>query len=267
MGATRAGLDAVRQALHIGALSFATNFSLPMAFSSSIVITGGFGALGSAIGTAAAEAGARVCLIGHGAAPATGADLPANVLCMGGVDLTDPHAANAALQQAAQALGGLDALVNVAGGFQWQTVGGDAFDAWDRMYSMNLKTAVVATRAALPWLRARASARIVNVGAMAALSATAGMGAYAASKAGVLKLTEALAAELADEGINVNAVLPSIIDTPQNRRDMPDADTRNWVRAQDLARVVLFFLGPDSAAVTGAALPVTLGPRAEKFSG
>ena len=78
---------------------------------------------------------------------------------------------------------------------------------------------------------------------------------------------EALAAELADEGINVNAVLPSIIDTPQNRRDMPDADTRNWVRPQDLARVVLFFLGPDSAAVTGAALPVTLGPRAEKFSG
>ncbi|RIX72548.1 solute carrier family 23 protein [Acidovorax cavernicola] len=98
--------------------------------------------------------------------------------------------------------------------------------------------------------------------ALAALSATAGMGAYAASKAGVIRLTEALAAELADDGINVNAVLPSIIDTPQNRRDMPDADTRNWVRAPDLARVVLFFLGPDSAAVTGAALPVTQGPRA-----
>jgi NAD(P)-dependent dehydrogenase (short-subunit alcohol dehydrogenase family) len=233
-----------------------------MALSSSIVITGGFGALGSAIGMAAAEAGARVCLIGHGAPPAA-ETLPANVLCIGAVDLTDTQAASAALQQAAGALGGIDALVNVAGGFQWQTVTGDAFDAWDRMYSMNLKTAVVATRAALPWLRARSAARIVNVGAMAALSATAGMGAYAASKAGVLKLTEALAAELADEGINVNAVLPSIIDTPQNRRDMPDADTRNWVRAQDLARVVLFFLGPDSAAVTGAALPVTLGPRGQ----
>lgn len=260
MGAARAGLDAGRQALHIEALSFATNFSLLMAFSSSIVITGGFGALGSAIGIAAAEAGARVCLVGHGAAPAADT-LPANMLCIGGVDLTDTQAANAALQQAAQTFGGVDALVNVAGGFQWQTTSGDAFDAWDRMYSMNLKTAVVASRAALPWLRLHPTARIVNVGAMAALSATAGMGAYAASKAGVIKLTEALAAELADEGINVNAVLPSIIDTPQNRRDMPDADTRNWVRAQDLARVVLFFLGPDSAAVTGAALPVTLGPR------
>lgn len=236
-----------------------------MAYTPSIVITGGFGALGSAIGLAAAEAGARVCLIGHGAAPSA-LQLPANVLCIGQVDLTDTAAASAALRQAAEALGGVDALVNVAGGFQWQTVTGDAFDAWDRMYSMNLKTAVVATRAALPWLRARAAAerpaaRIVNVGAMAALSAAAGMGAYAASKAGVIKLTEALAAELADEGINVNAVLPSIIDTPQNRRDMPDADTRNWVRAADLARVVLFFLGPDSAAVTGAALPVTQGSR------
>lgn len=231
-----------------------------MAFTSSIVITGGFGALGSAIGIAAAQAGARVCLIGHGAAAS--AALPANVLCIGGVDLTDTQAANAALEQAAQALGGIDALVNVAGGFQWQTITGDDFDAWDRMYAMNLKTAVVASRAALPWLRQRHAARIVNVGATAALSAAAGMGAYAASKAGVLKLTEALAAELADEGINVNAVLPSIIDTPQNRRDMPDADRRNWVRAEDLARVVLFFLGPDSAAVTGAALPVTRGARA-----
>ncbi|MOA51242.1 putative ketoacyl reductase [compost metagenome] len=87
------------------------------------------------------------------------------------------------------------------------------------------------------------------------------MGAYAASKAGVLKLTEALAAELADAGINVNAVLPSIIDTPQNRRDMPGADTSRWVRPADLAKVVLFFLGEDSAAVTGAALPVTVGAR------
>lgn len=226
--------------------------------SPSIVITGGFGALGSAIGLAAAGAGARVCLIGHGDAPEP-ALLPASVQCIGNVDLTDAAAARAVLEQAAGLLGGVDALVNVAGGFQWQTVTGDAFDAWDRMYAMNLKTAVLATGAALPWLRLRPNARIVNVGATAALSAAAGMGAYAASKAGVIKLTEALAAELADAGINVNAVLPSIIDTPQNRRDMPDADPRAWVRADDVARVVLFFLGPGAVAVTGAALPVTLG--------
>lgn len=228
--------------------------------SKTIVITGAFGVLGNAIACAAAQAGARVCLLGRAAAPGPDVAVPANALVIGNVDLTDPASANAALQRAADALGSVDALVNVAGGFQWQTVAGDAFDAWDRMFDMNLKTAVLATRAALPHLRQRPQARIVNVAATAALSATAGMGAYAASKAGVLRLTEALAAELADAGINVNAVLPSIIDTPQNRRDMPDADTSRWVRPADLAQVVLFFLGEQSAAVTGAALPVTAGP-------
>lgn len=227
--------------------------------SKNIVITGAFGVLGQAIASAAAQAGARVCLLGHGAAQAPAPD---KALVIANVDLTDPQSANAALQRAADELGGVDALVNVAGGFQWQTVEGDAFDAWERMFDMNLKTAVLATRAALPHLRARPQARIVNVAATAALHATAGMGAYAASKAGVLKLTEALAVELADAGINVNAVLPSIIDTPQNRRDMPGADTSGWVRPADLAQVVLFFLGQASAAVTGAALPVTVGARA-----
>lgn len=226
-----------------------------------VVITGGFGVLGQAIGCAAALAGARVCLIDRSSAPRADAATPVGALLIGDIDLTESESANAALQRAAGEFGAVDALVNVAGGFQWQTIEGDAFDAWDRMYAMNLKTAVLATRAALPYLRASSQGRIVNVGAMAALSATAGMGAYAASKAGVLKLTQALAAELADAQINVNAVLPSIIDTPQNRRDMPDADTSRWVCAADLAKVVLFFLGEDSAAVTGAALPVTVGPK------
>ena len=226
-----------------------------------VVITGGFGVLGLAIGTAAAQAGARVCLLDRASAPHADAIIPAHALLLGNTDLTQAEATNLALQRVADEFGGIDALVNVAGGFQWQTVEGNDFDAWERMYTMNLKTAVIATRAALPYLRASSQGRIVNVGAMAALSAAAGMGAYAAAKAGVLKLTEALAAELADAGINVNAVLPSIIDTPQNRRDMPDADTSRWVRAADLAKAVLFFLGEDSVAVTGAALPVTVGPK------
>lgn len=164
MGTTQAKLDAGAQALHIQAASFAANFCVLMA-TSSIVVTCGFGALGSAIGSAiggaAAEAGARECRIGHGAAPEA-ATLPANMLRLG-VDLTDTQAANAALQRAAQALCVIAALDHVAGGFQWQPATGDAFDAWDRMYSMNLKTAVVATRAALPWRRARGGARIFNV--------------------------------------------------------------------------------------------------------
>ena len=227
-----------------------------------IVVTGGFGVLGLAIGYAAAQAGARVCLIGHSHAPNKEARIAPHTLLLGDIDLCEPQAAKMALQRAADEFGGIDALVNVAGGFQWQTVEDHDYDAWERMYSMNLKTTVLATRAALPHLRARGQGRIVNVSAMAALSATAGMGAYAASKAGVLKLTEALATELTGTGINVNAVLPSIIDTPQNRRDMPDADTSRWVRAADLAKVVLFFLSTDSVAVTGAALPVTVGPHA-----
>lgn len=232
-----------------------------------VVITGGFGALGRAVAQAAIAAGARVCLIGHGPVAQATADttthppLPLEAPLLGGVDLTRPDAADNALAQAAQTLGGVDVLVNVAGGFQWQTLSDACWDAWDRMYAMNLQTTVLATRAALPHLRRSPRARIVNVAAMAALSAGAGMGAYAASKAGVLRFTEALAAELADAGINVNAILPSVIDTPHNRRDMPDADRRHWVRAADVARAVLLLLSDDALAITGAALPVTLGRR------
>ena len=125
------------------------------------------------------------------------------------------------------------------------------------LYAMNVKTAANASRAALPWLRKSAAGRIVNVGAMGAVKSAAGMGAYGASKAGVHRLTESLAEELKGEGITVNAVLPSIIDTPANRADMPDADFSAWVSPADLAKVMLFLASPDGRAVTGALLPVT----------
>ncbi|MEW6019792.1 MAG: SDR family oxidoreductase, partial [Pseudomonadota bacterium] len=124
-------------------------------------------------------------------------------------------------------------------------------------YAMNVKTAANASRAALPWLRRSAAGRIVNVGAMGAIKSAAGMGAYGASKAGVHRLTESLAEELKGEGITVNAILPSIIDTPANRADMPDADFSAWVSPADLAKVMLFLASPDARAVTGALLPVT----------
>ena len=112
------------------------------------------------------------------------------------------------------------------------------------------------SQAALPPLLVRGSGRIVNVGAIGALKGATGMGAYAASKAGVMRFTEALADELKDRGITVNAVLPSIIDTGQNRRDMPDADVSRWVSPAQLAEVILFLLGPGAAAITGALIPV-----------
>ncbi len=124
------------------------------------------------------------------------------------------------------------------------------------LFRINVQTAVNAARAALPALKASPAGRIVNVGALAAEKAAAGMGPYAASKAAVLRLTEALAEELKDTGITVNAVLPSIIDTAQNRADMPKADFSRWVAPVDLAEVMLFLASEKAKAVTGAMIAV-----------
>jgi len=126
---------------------------------------------------------------------------------------------------------------------------------WQRMYALNVATALNASRAAIPHLVASGSGRIINVGAMGALQAGSGMGAYAASKAGVHRLTEALATELKGR-ITVNAVLPSIIDTAANRASMPKADFAKWVTPKELADVILFLASDAASAVTGALLPV-----------
>ena len=152
----------------------------------------------------------------------------------------------------------MDALLNIAGGFVWQKVGGGDLAAWDRMYDLNLRTAVSACMAALPFLERSGSRTMVDVGALGAVKAGAGMGVYAASKAGIAKLTESLAEELKGR-VTVNAVLPSIIDTPANRADMPDADFGKWVRPAELAEAVLFLASKKSRAITGALLPVTGG--------
>lgn len=217
-----------------------------------IAVTGGHGVLGRAVVEAALADGIKVAVIDH----ARGLSAPAGVLELGGVDLTDPASARTAIDSVASRFGRLDALLNVAGGFVWQTID-DAEPAWARMFALNLTTTLNASRAALPHLKASPEGRIVNVGANAALKSAAGMGAYAASKAGVHRLTESLAEELKDTSVTVNAVLPSILDTDQNRADMPDADPAKWVRPADLARVMLFLASPDSRAITGALIPVT----------
>ncbi|WP_291520163.1 SDR family NAD(P)-dependent oxidoreductase [Acidovorax sp.] len=217
-----------------------------------IVVTGGVGTLGRAVGAVLAEQGARVVLLDR--APAQ--DVPGMVAVIGGVDLTDPEATRSALARARDQLNGLDGLVNVAGGFRWETLEAGSLESWDALYAMNLRSTVVACREALPHLLRAPAAGIVNVGALAAQKAGAGMGAYAASKAGVARLTEALAEELKDRGVRVNAVLPSILDTPANRADMPDADATRWVPPRSLAAVIAFLLSDDASAVTGACIPV-----------
>ncbi|MDZ4101461.1 MAG: SDR family NAD(P)-dependent oxidoreductase [Hydrogenophaga sp.] len=217
-----------------------------------IVVTGGVGTLGRAVGAVLAEQGARVVLLDR--APAQ--HVPGMVAVIGGVDLTDSEATRSALAQARDQLNGLDGLVNVAGGFRWETLEAGSLESWDALYAMNLRSTVVACREALPHLLRAPAAGIVNVGALAAQKAGAGMGAYAASKAGVARLTEALAEELKDRGVRVNAVLPSILDTPANRADMPDADATRWVPPRSLAAVIAFLLSDDASAVTGACIPV-----------
>jgi NAD(P)-dependent dehydrogenase (short-subunit alcohol dehydrogenase family) len=217
-----------------------------------IAVTGGHGVLGRAVVEAALADGLKVAVIDH----ATGQSAPEGVLELGGIDLTDPASATQAIDAVASHFGRLDALLNIAGGFVWQTTE-DPEPAWARLFALNLTTALNASRAALPHLKASPEGRIVNVGANAALKSAAGMGAYAASKAGVHRLTESLGEELKETSVTVNAVLPSILDTDQNRKDMPDADPAKWVAPSDLARVMLFLASPDSRAITGALIPVT----------
>src|SRR6185437_2302410 len=216
-----------------------------------IAVTGAFGALGAATVQAALGAGARVVAIDRTAAPSGGLG---DATCLGGVDLADPRAAKEALAAAAQSLGGLDALVNIAGTFRYETLADGSVDTWDLLYRINLRTAVAASQAALAHLPR--GGRIVNIGANAALKAGAGMGAYTASKSGVMRFTEALAEELKPRDITVNAVLPSTLDTPANRADMPKADFSRWVAPGDLAGVIMFLLSPQASVITGALIPV-----------
>lgn len=229
-----------------------------MAEASTVVITGAFGALGVAIARRFARGdGVRVGLLGHGLVPEWAAqEFGTPHVLLGRVDLTVQDAADAAMRTVAAATGGFQVLVNVAGGFRWETLADGDVATWELMFAMNLKTAVVASKAALPYLTAAGGGRIVNIGAGAAARAGAGMGAYAASKAGVERLTEALAAELKDRNVTVNAVLPGIIDTPANRASMPDADVTRWVEPEAVADVVAFLASGAARAVTGAAVRV-----------
>lgn len=217
-----------------------------------VVVTGAFGQLGRAVTRELLAQGAQVALldVATGEAPQGAAAWK--------VDLTSLPDTARVLEAAAQRFGRVDALVNVAGGFRWQTLEqSEDLGEWSTLFAMNLQTCVTASKAVLPHLRRSGAGRIVNIGAMGAVKGASGMGAYAASKAGVMRFTEALADEVKLQGINVNAVLPSIIDTPQNRADMPKANFDRWVKAEEIARVIAFLLSDGAAAVTGALVPVT----------
>ena len=217
-----------------------------------VVVTGASGALGNVVAISALAKGACVACVDHTASQVAATS---SRLELGGVDLTDAAQAHKAIEAAAAHFGKLDALINIAGGFAFETIAEGDPKTWQRMYALNVLTALNASRSAIPHLVASGSGRIVNVGAMGALHAGSGMGAYAASKAGVHRLTEALAAEWKGR-ITVNAVLPSTIDTAANRASMPTADFAKWVTPEELANVILFLASDAASAVTGALLPV-----------
>ena len=209
------------------------------------VVTGSAGAVGRVVAAAFHDAGAIVTgidIVEH--------DAPYRTLV---ADLIDPEGARAAVSE----IGDIDILANIAGGFTMgDTIAETSDDTWDFMMNLNARTVLNMTRAAVPGMVARRSGKIVNVGARAALRGAAAMGAYVASKSVVIRLTETLADELKSQNVNVNCILPSIIDTPTNRADMPRAKFEAWVAPQDIAAVVLFLASSAAKAIHGASIPV-----------
>lgn len=224
-----------------------------------VAITGAAGNLGRAVAGRFAAEGASLLLLDREAAAlaALAAELPGDHAGIA-VDLLDAAAVHSAVDDAAGRLGAVDVACALAGGF---AMGPKAHETpaaeWERMHRLNVGTLVNLLAAVTPGMIARRSGRIVTVGAHAALKGVAGMAAYCASKSGVMRVTEGAAAELRALGINVNCVLPSILDTPANRAAMPKADPAHWVALDDLAAVIAFLASDDARAIHGALLPVT----------
>ncbi len=173
-------------------------------------------------------------------------------------DLLDPKSVQAAVDQALGRFNSIDVLCNIAGGFRMGSPVHETTDKdWDFMFNVNARTMLNMSRAVVPVMLKSGGGKIVNIGAFAAQKGAAQMGAYVASKSAVIRLTETMAAELREKNINVNCVLPTIIDTPENRKAMPDADPKRWVAPEDLAQVIVFLASDAARAIHGAALPVT----------
>ena len=223
-----------------------------------VLVTGAAGNLGRAVAAAFEAAGDTLLLVDRsreGLAAAFGEEtarrhfVPANLL--------DAASVEVAVQAQLQRHGRIDALCNLAGGFRMgEAVHETTAGTWDLLFDLNARSVVHMARAVVPAMLKQGRGFIVNVGANAAQHGAARMGSYLASKSVVMRLTETMAAELREQGINVNGVLPSTIDTPENRAAMPDVDPARWVAPADLAAVILFLSSDAARAVHGALVPV-----------
>ena len=221
------------------------------------LITGAAGNLGRAVASAFASAGASLLLVDRedqALRSAYGSGDGRKLLVR--ADLLDAASLAQAIPPGRFAV--IDVLCNIAGGFRMgPAVHETPEDLWGLMLDLNAKSVINTARAIVPRMIAAGHGKIVNIAALAGLGGKANMGAYSASKSAVIRLTESMSAELRDKGINVNCVLPSIIDTPQNRADMPKADPLRWVGPDALAEVILFLASDAARAIHGAAIPVT----------
>jgi len=218
-----------------------------------VMITGAAGNLGGAVAAAFAALGARLVLVDRQRAGLQEDDKTLFVQA----DLLDAASVRQAVDQAIARFGRIDVLCNLAGGFRMgpavhETPAAD----WDFLLDLNARTVLNTARAVVPVMLEAGGGKIVSVAAFAAQKGAAQMGAYVASKSAVIRLTETMAAELREKNINVNCVLPTIIDTPENRAAMPDADPKRWVAPQDLAQAIVFLASDAARAIHGAALPV-----------
>ncbi|MGI4984911.1 MAG: SDR family NAD(P)-dependent oxidoreductase [Janthinobacterium lividum] len=222
-----------------------------------VVITGAAGALGHAVSEAFLAQGASVIALDVDQRRLHEVfEGQARVHTLA-VDLTDADASQAALGAMLAERGAAAVLCNIAGGFDMGPAVHDSTDAfWRRLVDLNVATVINASRAVVPGMLRAGAGRIVNVAAASAVTGKGGMGAYCAAKSGVARLTESMAAELREQGINVNAVAPSILDTPANRAAMPGGDFGKWVTLADLAAVIEFLASPRARAIHGAVLPV-----------
>jgi NAD(P)-dependent dehydrogenase (short-subunit alcohol dehydrogenase family) len=222
-------------------------------------VTGAAGNLGRAIAAAFEARGANLVLVARtkeALAAALGPESERRLFVA--ADLLDQGALDWAIRLTGERFGRVDILCNIAGGFRMGSPVHETSDEdWDFLMDINARTMLHAVRAAVPQMIDAGGGKIVNIGAFAAQKGVAQMGAYVAAKSAVIRLTEAMAAELREKNINVNCVLPTIIDTPENRTAMPKADPTRWVAPADLANVIVFLASDEARAIHGAALPVT----------
>lgn len=212
-----------------------------------VMVTGAAGNLGRAVAKAFSDLGATLILLDA---------KPDDSIVQ--TDLRDARSVRQAVDQALERHGRIDVLCNIAGGFRMGPSVHETPDSdWDFLFDLNAKSVLHTARAVVPAMLRQGFGKIVNIGAFAAQKGAAAMGAYVASKSAVIRITETMAAELREKNINVNCVLPTIIDTPENRAAMPQADPRRWVAPQDLAAVIVFLASDAARAIHGAAIPVT----------